>query len=94
MTDDYGLGTRNNLEEAIDAVIVQLGMHVCDGTDVVPPHARSHTVLLAGTYITGENCLTKIDFGIDSHKEVAMRMSSRSTKYEIAQKLHLIIEEA
>ena len=28
-----------------------LGMAPCDGTDAVPPNARSHTVLLAGTLI-------------------------------------------
>jgi coatomer protein complex subunit gamma len=27
-----------------------LGMHPCEGTEAVPPNARSHTVLLAGQF--------------------------------------------
>ena len=32
----------------MEAVISILGMSACDGTDAVPPNARSHTVLLSG----------------------------------------------
>ena len=35
----------------MEAVVGILGMAPCDGTDAVPPNARSHTVLLAGTLI-------------------------------------------
>ncbi len=38
-------------QEAVEAVVGILGMAPCDGTDAVPPNARSHTVLLAGTLI-------------------------------------------
>ena len=40
MADDYGLGTRSGLEEAVEAVIATLGMAPCEGTDAVPPNAR------------------------------------------------------
>lgn len=40
MADDYGLGTRASLEEAVEAVLATLGMAPCEGTDVVPPNAR------------------------------------------------------
>ena len=51
MTDDYGLGQRESLQEAVEAVTGILGMAACEGTDAVPPNARSHTLLLAGSLI-------------------------------------------
>lgn len=49
--DEYGLGVREGLQEAAEAVIATLGMQPCEGTEAVPPNARSHTVLLAGTFV-------------------------------------------
>lgn len=49
--DDYGIGQRESLQEAVEAVSRILGMSPCEGTDAVPPNARSHTVLLAGTIV-------------------------------------------
>ena len=40
MADDYGLGMRSGLEEAVEAVLTTLGMAPCEGTDAVPPNAR------------------------------------------------------
>lgn len=34
--DEYGLGVRESLAEAVNAVISILGMQPCEGTDVVP----------------------------------------------------------
>ncbi len=50
-SDDYGLGKREGLQEAVEAVIGTLGMQPCEGTEAVPPNARSHTVLLAGIFV-------------------------------------------
>lgn len=36
------------VQDAVEAVVSILGMSPCDGTDAVPPNARSHTVLLSG----------------------------------------------
>ena len=38
------------VQDAVDAVVSILGMCPCDGTDAVPPNARSHTVLLSGNF--------------------------------------------
>lgn len=35
----------------MEAVIGTLGMQPCEGTEAVPPNARSHTVLLAGIFL-------------------------------------------
>ncbi len=39
------------MQEAVEAVIHTLGMQPCEGTEAVPPNARSHTVLLAGVFV-------------------------------------------
>lgn len=40
-------------QEAVEAVTGILGMAACEGSDAVPPNARSHTLLLAGSLIGG-----------------------------------------
>ena len=32
-------------------MIQTMGMQPCEGTEAVPPNARSHTVLLSGTFV-------------------------------------------
>ncbi len=56
--DEYGLGPREGLQEAVEAVIGTLGMQPCEGTEAVPPNARSHTVLLAGTFVGNQQVRT------------------------------------
>lgn len=41
------------MQEAVEAVTHILGMATCEGTDAVPPNARSHTLLLSGSLIGG-----------------------------------------
>jgi hypothetical protein len=41
----------NCLQEAVEAVIGILGMQPCEGSEAVPPNARSHTVLLGGIFV-------------------------------------------
>lgn len=94
MTDDYGLGTRPGLEPAVDAVLSTLGMAPCENTHVVPPHARSHTVLLAGTLVGGLKTLVRLRFGIDAQRNVAMNLACRSTTSEVSEAVHMIISEA
>ena len=38
-------------QDAVEAVGRILGMQACEGTDAVPPNARSHTLLLSGTVV-------------------------------------------
>ncbi len=49
--DDYAIGQRESLQDAVEALIKILGMQPCEGTDAVPPNARSHTVLLSGIVV-------------------------------------------
>lgn len=89
---DYGLGERDSLEEAIDAVLGTLGMQTCEGTEAIPPNARSHQVLLSGKYIGDVLCLVRLSFGIDASRNVAMKIAVRSESPDVCDAVHQIIE--
>lgn len=78
----------------MEAVIGILGMAPCDGTDAVPPNARSHTVLLSGEFIGSVQALVRLSFGIDAQRTVAMKLVSRAGTPEVSEAIHHIIEEA
>lgn len=93
--DSYGLGQRDGgLPDTVETVIKLLGMTVVDGSDAVPPNARSHTVHLAGTIVGDIQVLAKLQFGLDAQRNVAMKMAVRSESLEISEAVHIIIQEA
>ena len=93
--DSYGLGERDGgLPETVETVIKLLGMNVVDGTDAVPPNARSHTVHLAGKLVGDIQVLLKLQFGLDAERNVAMKMAVRSESLEASEAVHVIIQEA
>ena len=94
VSNDYGLGQRSSLEEAIEAVVQTLGMYVCDGTDAIPPNARSHQMALAGIFLGNATCLVRLSFGIDSKNNVAMKLAARADTIDISEAVDLIIQEA
>ncbi|ONM52164.1 Coatomer subunit gamma [Zea mays] len=89
--DEYGLGVRESLAEAVSAVISILGMQPCEGTDVVPSNSRSHTCLLSGVFIGNVKVLVRLSFGISAPKEVAMKLAVRSDDPEISDRIHEIV---
>ncbi|KAM5548915.1 coatomer subunit gamma [Rosa sericea] len=89
--DEYGLGQRESLNEAVSAVISLLGMQPCEGTEVIASNSRSHTCLLAGVYIGNVKVLVRLSFGIDSSKEVAMKLAVRSEDVTVSDAIHEIV---
>ncbi|KAK2435476.1 hypothetical protein P8452_32311 [Trifolium repens] len=89
--DEYGLGTREGLSEAVNTVINILGMQPCEGTETVPPNARSHTCLLSGVFIGGVKVLVRLSFGLDGAKEVAMKLAVRSDDVNVSDAIHEIV---
>ncbi|KAJ4964927.1 hypothetical protein NE237_016776 [Protea cynaroides] len=89
--DEYGLGARESLTEAVNAVINILGMQPCEGTEVVPNNSRSHTCLLAGVFIGNAKVLVRLSFGIDGPKQVAMKLAVRSEDETVSDAIHEII---
>ncbi|RYR22821.1 hypothetical protein Ahy_B03g068118 isoform B [Arachis hypogaea] len=89
--DEYGLGPRESLAEAVNTVINLLGMQPCEGTEVVPPNSRSHTCLLSGVYIGNIKVLVRLSFGLDGPKDVAMKLAVRSEDEAVSDAIHEIV---
>ncbi|EFN55078.1 hypothetical protein CHLNCDRAFT_31542 [Chlorella variabilis] len=94
MVDDYGIGQRDSLQDAVEAVGRILGMQACEGTDAVPPNARSHTLLLSGIVVGDVQVLVRLSFGIDAQRNVAMKLAVRSESADVSEAIHAIIQEA
>eukprot|EP00198_Chlamydomonas_reinhardtii_P001857 XP_001691193.1 gamma-cop [Chlamydomonas reinhardtii] len=92
--DEYGLGVREGLQEAVEAVIGILGMQPCEGSEAVPPNARSHTVLLAGIFVGYQQVLVRMSSGIDAANNVAMKLVVRAESLELSEAVHQIIQDA
>ncbi|KAI8027574.1 Coatomer subunit gamma-2 [Camellia lanceoleosa] len=89
--DEYGLGPRESLAEAVNRVIGLLGMQPCEGTEVVPNNSRSHTCLLSGVFMGNVKVLVRLSFVIDGPKEVAMKFAVRSEDESVSDAIHEIV---
>ncbi|XP_011037539.1 PREDICTED: coatomer subunit gamma [Populus euphratica] len=89
--DEYGLGPRESLAEAVSAVINLLGMQPCEGTEVVATNSRSHTCLLSGVSLGNVKVLVRLQFGIEGTRDVAMKLSVRSEDEAIGDAIHEIV---
>ncbi|CAI0438064.1 unnamed protein product [Linum tenue] len=89
--DEYGLGPRESLAEAVNAVISLLGMQPCEGTEAVPSNSRSHTCLLSGVFIGNTRVLARLQFGLTGPKEVAMKLAVRSDDIAVSDAIHEIV---
>ncbi|KAF8020540.1 hypothetical protein BT93_G1078 [Corymbia citriodora subsp. variegata] len=89
--DEYGLGPRESLAEAVNAVIDLLGMQPCEGTEVVPSNSRSHSCLLSGVYIGNVKVLVRLSLGIDGQRDVAMKLAVRSEDESVSDAIHEIV---
>lgn len=93
-SDEYGLGQREGLQEAVEAVINILGLQACEGSEAVPPNARSHAAFLSGVFVSGGRVLVRINFGIDASNQVAMKLVVRAESDDISEAVHNIIQDA
>uniref|UniRef100_A0A1J3JA67 Coatomer subunit gamma n=1 Tax=Noccaea caerulescens TaxID=107243 RepID=A0A1J3JA67_NOCCA len=89
--DEYDLGPRESLGEAVKAVIDLLGMQPCEGTETIPSNARSHTCLLSGVYIGNVKVLVRAQFGVNSSKEIAMKLVVRAEDVSVAEAIHELV---
>ncbi|KAF5841268.1 hypothetical protein DUNSADRAFT_13722 [Dunaliella salina] len=92
--DEYGLGPRKDLQEAVEAVMGILGMQACEGTEAVPPNARSHTVLLSGFLVGHQQVLVRMSFGMDASCNVAMKLVARGQTQGGVEAVHSTIQNA
>ena len=60
-------------------------MQACDRSDNVAEGARTHTLLLSGTFLGGMQAFSIVNLRVDSPKAVGMRLTVRSTDMSISQ---------
>ncbi|KAF9684353.1 hypothetical protein SADUNF_Sadunf04G0109500 [Salix dunnii] len=89
--DEYGLGPRESLAEAVSAVINLLGMQPCEGTEAVATNSRSHTCLLSGVFLGNVRVLVRLQFGIEGSRDVAMKLAVRSEDEAVGDAIHEIV---
>lgn len=82
------------MQEAVEAVMGILGMAACEGSEAVPPNARSHTALLSGMVVGEQQVLVRMQFGIDAGNNVAMKLIVRAETFDISEAIHQIIQDA
>lgn len=92
--DDYGLGPSDSVGPTVEQIIAHMGMHCCEGTDMVASNARSHTVMLAGEFCGGGSALVRIAFGLDSAQELVMKVTSRASSLDVSNAVHALIQAA
>eukprot|EP00982_Pelagococcus_subviridis_P000311 2435-Pelagococcus_subviridis.AAC.5 len=92
--NEYSLGKRESLGEAVETVTKVLGLQPCEGTGAVPPNARSHTALLSGTYVGDVALLVRLNLGIDVSNEVALKLTARAEDASVSEVAQLIVSEA
>ncbi|KAL9299594.1 putative coatomer/calthrin adaptor appendage subdomain, TBP domain superfamily [Arabidopsis thaliana] len=66
-------------------------MQSCKGTETVASNARSHTCLLSGLYIGNVKVLVKAQFGMDSSKEIVMKLAVRAEDPSVMRFTHLLL---
>jgi hypothetical protein len=71
-----------------------MGMSTCDGTDMVPPNARSHAVSMAGTVVGDVDVFIRLQFGMSADQNVAMKLSVRAEDPAFCECIHSIIQQA
>lgn len=58
---------------------------------MVAGNSRSHSCLLSGVYIGNVKVLVRLSFGVDSSKEVAMKLAVRSEDESVSDAIHDIV---
>ncbi|KAG7636319.1 Coatomer/calthrin adaptor appendage C-terminal subdomain [Arabidopsis thaliana x Arabidopsis arenosa] len=61
------------------------------GTETVASNARSHTCLLSGLYIGNVKVLVKAQFGMDSSKEIVMKLAVRAEDPSVSDAIHALV---
>ena len=61
---------------------------------MVAGNARSHSCLLAGTFLGQVQVLVRLQFGFDAQRQVAMKLAVRSEDSTVSDLVHEIIASA
>jgi coatomer protein complex subunit gamma len=71
-----------------------LCLHACEGTEIVPTNARSHTTLLSGTFIGNKPILVRLSMGMNSSDEITMKVCVRGQDIQMTSCVHEMISSS
>ena len=85
LEDTFVLSAYSSLQQAIEKILDFLGMHACERTDQVPEGKQTHTLILAGTFVTGGKILVRarLALNLGMAQGVTMNMTVRSNDMSI-----------
>jgi coatomer subunit gamma len=93
VSGSYGLdAAAGGVPQTVEAMIAHMGMFVAEGTDLVAPNARSHTLTLSGELSGGHKALLRISFGLDASGATVMKVVTRAGEKEISEVLDEIVQ--
>ena len=75
----------SGITAAMEAVIEFLGMQPCENSASPKEDARTHTLLLSGTFLGGVMAFAIVNLRLDGEKAVGMRLTVRSPDMGISQ---------
>lgn len=84
----FDLTQYTSLKDAVKAVLLELGLHPCEGTGFVKETGESvetHTMFLAGRYISGAKILVRTQFTYDQgQSQTVLKMAVRAESLAVA----------
>ncbi|EDV25841.1 uncharacterized protein TRIADDRAFT_55337 [Trichoplax adhaerens] len=75
--ETYVLSSISTIEDAVKEVTDLLGMQPCERSDKVARDKNSHTLLLAGVYVSGDDVLARARFAM-AQGQITMLLTARS----------------
>jgi coatomer protein complex subunit gamma len=89
--NEYSLERNNNIQGIVETVMQAINLRACEGTEIVPTNARSHTTLLSGKFIGDKPVLVRLSMGVDASEEITMKVSVRGQNVQMTSRIHEII---
>ncbi|KND04921.1 coatomer subunit gamma [Spizellomyces punctatus DAOM BR117] len=86
VTETYALTNVASIKAAVQNLLQLLGMHPCDGSDMVKDKATTHTLLLSGVYVGGTKvvCRCRMVLGDDG---VTLEVTARSPDQDVGRRV-------
>eukprot|EP00741_Cyanophora_paradoxa_P012774 tig00020629_g12339.t1 len=83
--ETYTLSSMKSCPDAVKAIQDFLGMQACEGTDQLPPNARTHTLLLSGLFVGGIQVLAQAQIAVDATQSVNLKLAVRSPDRSVSE---------
>jgi len=96
VTENFGLTKFSSLSEAVEGVILALGMQPCDGTAIIPSNkadATSHQIHLSGIFVTNVPVLVRCLIKLHPQQGFVLTIGVRSGNPDVSKTVANSIEQ-